>query len=178
MTTDDTVLVLIDVQGKLAEAMDGRERLYDALQRLVKGCRVLELPVIWMEQIPDKMGPTIDPLRELLAEQAPISKCAFSCFGEPAFLDRLKTTGRTNVLLAGIETHVCVYQTARDLVDSGCVVQVVADATSSRTAENRAIGLERIRSAGASITSVETILFELMRTAEHPAFRDILRIVK
>jgi nicotinamidase-related amidase len=86
--------------------------------------------------------------------------------------------GRRHVVLAGIETHVCVYQTARDLVEKGYEVDVVADAVSSRTRQNRAIGLERCKLEGANITSLEMILFELMETAEHPAFKDILRIVK
>jgi nicotinamidase-related amidase len=103
---------------------------------------------------------------------------SFSCCGEPAFLARLEALGRGQALLAGIETHVCVYQTAADLVARGCAVEVVADGVSSRTLDNKLIGLERIRGCGARLTSVETCLFELLRTAEHAAFREILKIVK
>jgi len=178
MKTEDTVLVLIDVQGKLAEVMHAREKLYDNLCRLIRGCRALNIPIIWMEQIPEKMGATIEPIRELLPDLTPIAKTSFSCCGEPAFTAELDSLGRKSVLLAGIETHVCVYQTAADLTANGYSVEVVSDATSSRTPENRSTGLERIRLCGAAATSVEMVLFELMNSAEHPAFREILRIVK
>jgi nicotinamidase-related amidase len=93
-------------------------------------------------------------------------------------MQALEGTARQQVLLAGIETHVCVYQTAAQLVQAGYAVEVAADAVSSRTALNREIGFEKIRAAGAALTCVETALFELLGTAEHPAFRDILKIVK
>jgi nicotinamidase-related amidase len=178
MKTDDVVFVLVDVQGKLAQLMHGKEGLFDSLQRLVKGMRVLEVPIIWMEQIPEKMGETIPELRELLAGEEPVSKACFSCCGSGQFVEKLKALGRRRVVLAGIETHVCVYQTAADLVEMGYDVEIVADATSSRTEFNKQIGLEKIRRSGAGVTSVETCLLELTGRADHPAFRDILKIVK
>jgi nicotinamidase-related amidase len=175
---DRTVLVLIDVQGKLAEAMCEKEALVQNLRRLVLGAQAMKLPIVWTEQIPAKMGPTIPALAELLAGQCPLPKVAFSCCGEPVFLNALEATGRTQVLLCGIEAHVCVVQTAADLVARGFHVEVVGDAVSSRTAANRQLGLDKARAAGAGITGVETCLFELLKTAAAPEFRDILKLVK
>jgi len=178
LNSDSAVLVLVDVQGKLAQIMHEKDALFANLQKLVRGAQALRLPILWLEQNPERMGATIPELRGLLAGATPIPKMSFSCCGEPAFLARLEALGRGQALLAGIETHVCVYQTAADLVARGCAVEVVADGVSSRTLDNKLIGLERIRGCGAHLTSVETCLFELLRTAEHAAFREILTIVK
>jgi len=175
---DKTILLLIDIQGKLAELMYEKDLLYQSLHRLITGAQALSLPVLWMEQIPEKMGPTIQQVRELLTSEQPISKKSFSCCGEPIFNSKLGASGRKQVLIAGIETHVCVYQTASDLVLAGYETHVVADAVSSRTFANKQIGLDKLKSAGAQVTSVETTLFEMMRTAEHKAFKDILKIVR
>lgn len=175
---DNAVFILVDVQGRLAEIMHEKDVLFDNLQRLVKGMQLLKVPILWMEQIPEKMGPTIPPLAALLAPDKPISKTSFSCCGNDPFLKHLHSLGRKSVVMAGIEAHVCVYQTAMDLLERGYEVEVVADAVSSRAASNKQIALKRIKAAGARLTSVEMVLFELMRTADHPAFRDMLKIVK
>ena len=173
-----TALALIDVQGKLATLMDGREELYRQLQILVKGAQALELPIFWMEQYPEGLGPTIPELAELLPDQQPLAKLCFSACGQEEFLNGLQKSGRRQVIVAGIETHICVYQTARDLLDEQYQVEVVADAVSSRSAANKAIGIEKMRRAGAGITSVETVLFELLREAGTPQFKEIARLVK
>ena len=178
LEVNQTVLMVIDVQGKLAQRMYDRAQLFAAQQRLIRGAQVLGVPILWVEQNPSRMGKTIPELAALLAGQAPISKLSFGCCGEPAFMRRLEALGRRQVLLAGIETHVCVYQTAAALAGLGYEVQAVADAVSSRTLANRQIGLTRMRAAGAGVTSVETALFELLGTAAHPAFKDLLKIVK
>lgn len=175
---DDTVFVLVDVQGRLAEIMHEKDILFDNLQRLVKGMQLLKAPIIWMEQIPGKMGRTIPQLAALLTSDTPIAKSSFGCCGDETFMAKLTSLGRKHVVIAGIETHVCIYQTAAELVTHGYHVEVVADAVSSRAASNKQIALDRIKAAGARLTSVEMILFELMKTAEHPAFRDMLKIVK
>ncbi len=174
----NTAFVLVDVQGKLATVMHERESLYRTLEILLKGMLALRVPLIWMEQIPEKMGPTIPELTAHLEGHTPIPKACFSCCGSDAFLQALKESGARQVVLAGIETHVCIYQTARDLLDLGYEVEVVADAVSSRFETNRHIALQKIAGLGAGLTSAESILFELMRTSEHPAFRDILTLVK
>lgn len=178
MMLDNSVFVLVDVQGKLAELMFEKERLFKNLEVCIRGMRLLGVPVIWLEQVPDKMGPTIEPLREPLAGLNPISKSAFSCCGEAEFNKALERTLRKQVIVAGIETHVCVYQTALDLLASGYEVEVVEDAVSSRSAESKELALNKLVSAGAGLTTVEMIMFELMRTTLHPKFRDILKLIK
>ncbi len=178
LSVENTVLVIVDVQGKLARLMYEKEALFDNLQRLIKGAQILEIPILWMEQNPKGLGPTIPEVARHLTNIEPISKLSFSCCGSDRFKQALKKSKRKQVLLAGIETHVCVYQTSRELLGLGYRVEVVADAVSSRTAQNRDIGLGKIRDAGAALTSTETALFELLRVAEGEKFKEILKIVK
>lgn len=179
-TTENTVLVLVDVQGALAQAMADKDALVANLVKLVAGIKALELPIIWMEQIPEKMGNTIPELVELLPDQTPLAKSCFSCCGSTDFTDALTASGRSHVLLAGIEAHVCVYQTAVDLAKAGYRVDVVANGVSSRSQLDKDVALKRIAgySTQTEVTTVEMALFDLMRTSEHPSFRDVLRIVK
>jgi nicotinamidase-related amidase len=178
LNRDDALLILVDVQGKLARLMDNHQGLFQNLRKLVQGAQVLGLPILWVEQNPAGLGPTIPELAELLRDQKPIPKLSFSCCRETAFLTALGATGRHQVLLAGIEAHVCVYQTAADLLRRGYEVEVVADAVSSRLAENKRIALEKVQQLGARLTCVEMALFELLGKAEGPAFRALLQIVK
>lgn len=178
LTIDNTVFALVDVQGKLAQLMDDKTALFDNLQRLVQGVRLLELPILWMEQNPEKMGPTIPELQPHLEGMTPLAKMSFGCCGDRQFMEALEATGRNQVLIAGIEAHVCVYQTAAGLVSRGFEVEVVADAVSSRSASNREMALRKLMQCGVRLTSVEMCLFELLGTAEHDAFRDMLKIVK
>jgi nicotinamidase-related amidase len=187
LTLERTVCVLVDVQEKLTAVMHERELLVDGLCKLVRCMKALQVPIIQVEQLPEKMGPTIPELQALLdGAGEPIVKSSFSCYDAASFCGRLDQLGRRQILLAGIETHICVYQSAVGLMRDGYAVEVVGDATSSRTLANKRVGLEKIRAAGMGstgtgeghLTSVETAVFELMRSAEHPAFRDILKIVK
>ena len=178
LNVNDTLQVLVDVQGKLAQIMHERDQLFDALERLVRGVRVLGLPIIWMEQNPRSLGPTIPELARHLTDLQPMPKLSFSCLGCAEFVAALERQTRRQVLIAGIETHVCVYQTAVGLLERGYEVQVVADAVSSRCASNRQIGLERVRQEGAKLTSVEMCLFELLGAAEGPRFKEMLKIVR
>jgi nicotinamidase-related amidase len=179
LTTANTVLIIIDIQGKLAHLMFQKETLFANAEKIIQGAQVLEIPIIWTEQVPEKLGPTIPELAGLLAESVrPISKACFSCCDQPSFMAELAALDRRQVLLAGIETHICVYQTALDLLQAGYEVQVVADAVSSRTAENRQLGLQRMQAAGAILTSTEMALFELLRVAAGPKFKAINQIVK
>lgn len=175
---DNTALVLIDVQGKLASLMHQREELYRNLEILIKGAQVLELPILWLEQYPQGLGPTIPEVAALLEGQQPLAKLCFSACGLPEFRQALRQSNRRRVLLAGIEAHICVYQTCRDLLDQGYGVEVVGDAVSSRIAENKKTGLDRMTQAGAVLTSVEMALFELLRVAGTPQFKEIARLVK
>jgi nicotinamidase-related amidase len=145
---------------------------------MVKGAQLLGLPILWTEQNPDGLGPTMPEIVELLPNQNPVSKFSFSCCGSEQFMKELKALNRQNILIVGIEAHVCVYQTAADLVNLNYDVQVVADAVASRTLENKQIGLEKSKEAGAGITSTEIALFELLKIAKGDKFKEIIKIVK
>ncbi len=178
LTTDKAVLVVIDMQGKLAQSMHCRELLFENVQKIIKGAQVLGLRLLLTEQNPKGLGPTIPEIADLVPGVRRIPKLSFSCCGDELFSKELSALQRCQVLLSGIEAHVCLYQTTVDLVATGYEVHVLADAVSSRTAENKAIGLQKMKDAGASITSVETALFELLRVAEGPMFKQIIGIVK
>ena len=121
--------------------------------------------------MPEALGPTVPEIAELLAGEEPIDKASFSCCGEERFTAELNALGKEQVLLCGIETHVCIYQTAMDLMEGGLDVTIVADAVSSRTEQNRQIALDRLAAEGANISSTEMALFELLKTAKHPHSR-------
>jgi nicotinamidase-related amidase len=175
---ENVALLIVDIQGNLAHSMHGKELLFKNVQKLIKGIQVLGIPILWAEQNPQGLGPTIPEIADILSNIKPISKMSFSCCQNNRFVQALKALNRKQVLIAGIEAHVCVYQTAVDLVDLGYEVQVVTDAVSSRNMENKEIGLQKMRASGVSLTSLETALFELLRVAEGEQFREILKIVK
>jgi nicotinamidase-related amidase len=178
LTVENTVLVIIDVQEKLAPAMHEKEKFFDNLQKLVKGVKILGIPTILTEQNPKGLGPTMPEIARLLPDIQPIAKMDYSCCGNKLFRQELGKLNHKQVLIAGIEMHVCVYQTAVDLLALGYEVQVVADACASRTTENKEIGLKRTTSEGAKLTSTEMALFELLKVAEGAKFKEILQIVK
>lgn len=175
---ENTVLLIIDIQGKLAHLMDKKELLFKNVQNLIKGSRTLGIPIIWVEQNPKGLGPTIPEIAAMLPDIEPISKMSFSSCRNDRFLQTLNALDRKQLLISGIETHICVYQTAADLVNMGYEVQAVADAVSSRDLENKKIGLQRMKDSGVGLTSVETALFELLKVAEGEQFRQIIRIIK
>ncbi|MEN6576498.1 MAG: hydrolase [Phycisphaerales bacterium] len=171
-------LVVIDVQGKLAQLMVDKESLFKNIRILIQAAQILEIPILWCQQVPGALGPTAPEIAELLAGQEPIDKASFSCCGEERFMDAFNSLDKDQVLLCGIEAHVCVYQTAMDLMEEGLDVTVVADAVSSRTEQNRQLALKRLSDEGAGIGSTEMVLFELLGTAKHPQFREIAKLVK
>ena len=174
----DCSLVLVDVQGKLAQLMVDKESLLKNLRILIQSVKILEVPILWCQQVPAALGPTVPEIAELLTDDTPIDKASFSCAGHDPFVVQLEALKRRHVLICGIETHVCVYQTAMDLLERDLTVTVIADAVSSRTAQNRQIGLDRLAAEGATLASTEMALFELLRTAEHPQFKQIAKLVK
>lgn len=178
LNASNTIFVIIDVQGKLAQMMFEREKTVKNIQGVIRLAQILGIPILWTEQVPQKIGVTIPEVASLLKGQNPICKVSFSCAGEEAFLSALKRSKRKQVVIAGIETHVCVYQTAAELVEFNYEVQVVADAVSSRTAENRSLGLERIEQSGAGITGLEIVACELLKKAEGDKFKEVLGIIK
>lgn len=178
LTPENSALLLVDVQGKLAQMMPEKERLFTTLQTMIRGAQILGVPIVLTEQNPAGLGPTIPELAQLLDGVEPISKMSFSCCANPQFMQALTALGRRHLLMTGIETHICVYQTTRELLEQGYAVEVVTDAVASRTPANKAIGLERMQAVGAQLTSSEMALYELLKTAEGPQFKEILKLVK
>lgn len=174
----DAALVLVDFQGRLAQIVDRSELVVPNVLRLVKGAQALEMPILATVQVPDKLGPALPELSEALGKTPIISKAAFSAMREPEFMLALKQSGRKQFILGGIEAHVCVLQTGLDLLDSGYAVHILSDGVFSRTAENHDLALQRMHDAGATVSSVEIALFELIRTSKHPEFRTISKLVK
>lgn len=178
LNIDDSILIIIDVQDKLFNVMNDKELLVKNLLKLVKGVQILEVPIILTEQNPSGLGPTIAEVTELTSEVNRIPKFSFSCCGEERFLQKVHELNHKQAVIAGIETHICVYQTAVDLLNLGYHVQVVADCVSSRTSFNNNIGLDRLRSEGVVLTSTEMVLFELLKTARNPRLKEIQTIIK
>jgi nicotinamidase-related amidase len=171
-------LVVVDIQERLLPAIYEKERVIANAVRLIKGAAVLNLPTLVTEQYRKGLGATAAEVAGAGSSFAPIEKLAFSSCGEPAFLEALAAKEISDVILCGIEAHVCISQTCLDLRDRGFRVFVVADAVSSRTLENYRAGLDRMRAAGATLVSTEMVLFELLDRAGTDEFKQILRLVK
>lgn len=175
---EDTALVVIDVQERLVVAMDP-EIYADMLSntvKLVKGAKVLGIPVICTEQYPKGIGHTVPELSEEI--DGAIEKISFSCCGEESFTKALKDKGIKSVVITGMETHVCVLQTVLDLLEDGFNVHVAADAACSRSDFNWEIALGMMEKAGAVITCAETVLFMLLGKAGTPEFKEVSKLVK
>jgi nicotinamidase-related amidase len=166
------------MQERLQPLIHDDARVRAKALALARGCRLLDVPVLVTEQYPKGLGPTVPELREVVEHAGVLEKTSFSCAGDPSIRARVEASGRRSVLLAGVEAHICVLQTALDLMDAGYAVHVVEDAVGSRTPENREAGIARARRNGAEPSSVEMALFELMGTSRHPRFRDVQALVK
>ena len=178
LDASSTVLVLIDIQERLFPAMHDKEKLLRNLLKLIKGARVLEIPIVLTEQYPKGLGPTLPEIKSLLPDIRPIEKLCFSCCDEESFCKALESLGRRQALIAGIESHICVYQTALALARAGYRVQVVGDCVSSRDPENRLVSLFKMGAAGIGPTTTEMALFELLKVARGDKFKQISNIVK
>jgi nicotinamidase-related amidase len=174
----EAVLVMVDFQGRLAGIVDRSELVTTNAIRLVKGCQALGVPILATAQVPEKLGPVLPELEESLENGSVIAKSSFSALREPDFQLALHKTGRKQVILTGIEAHVCVLQTGIDLLEAGYQVHVLSDGVFSRTAENHDLALKRLYEFGATLSSLEIALFEMVRTSKHPEFRTISRLIK
>jgi nicotinamidase-related amidase len=170
-------LAVIDVQEAFRPAVVDFERVARNAAVLVQGSRTLGLPVLVTEQYPKGLGNTVPELARYLDGITPVEKVCFSAADSDEFRAALEQSGRDQVLLCGIESHVCVNQTADDLLARGIEVHVATDAVSSRTEENRDLGLHKMERAGAVLTSVETALFELLGAAGTPEFKEVQKLV-
>jgi nicotinamidase-related amidase len=173
-----TVLVIIDIQSKLWNVMHEKSALLENAQKLVKAMRVLSVPIILTEQNPQGLGPTVPELMQCMPEVKAMPKFCFNCCQDSVFEKELGGLNRKQVLICGIETHICVHQTALELLKRGYEVQVVADAVASRVQTNKETALTRIQSEGAKLTVTEMAIFELLGTADSPLFKEILKVIK
>lgn len=174
----DPLLVIIDVQEKLFPVIHRKDELEKQLSILVQGFQLLGKPIIYTEQTPDKLGPTLKSISKFLVDHSCIEKDTFSCMGNDMFRLTLNEIEFDTIILAGIETHICVYQTATDLIDYGYKVETVTNAVSSRFDINNKVGLERVHDAGSKLTTVELILFYLQKQAVGNRFRKLIQLVK
>ena len=172
---EDSVLVVIDVQEKLMPVIAEKEKVIDNVVRLLKFAQIIGLPIILTEQ--EKLGNTLPEVREAAQDLSPIRKLDFNCFGCQEFVEEVRRIGRNTLILCGVESHICVAQTALGAVSNN-TVHVVSDATSSRTQDNWRVALERMRQAGVVITSTEMVIYELLRRAGTDEFRAVLPLVK
>lgn len=175
---EEAVLLLIDIQGKLAQVVEESALVVGNIATMVQGAKLLDLPILWLEQYPKGLGPTDERIAEHLTEEKAIEKITFSAYDTEEFVQALQQTGRKKILLAGIEAHICVYQTAAQLLENGYEVEVLADCVSSRTASNREVGIQKMMQLGARVTSVEMALFEMQQVAKGDTFKAISKLVK
>lgn len=176
LTAQHAALLVIDVQEKLLAKIPGRDRLIASAGRLIQGARLLEVPVLATEQYPKGLGATEPTLAALLPDRP--EKTAFNCCACPRIQETLHGLKIRHVTLAGIEAHICVAQTALELLSLGFIPQIAADAVASRSDFDRDVALHRIARAGGIISSTEAILFEWAETADHPQFKALSALIK
>ncbi|MHC4552474.1 MAG: hydrolase [Planctomycetota bacterium] len=178
LTPETTCLIVVDIQEKLHKVMHNKDQVECNSVVLVKMAQALNIPILRCEQVPKALGPTIQPIWSLLNDEPVFEKTSFSCCGQTEFNAKLDQIKPKTALLCGIEAHVCVFQTAMDLIEKGINVHVVADATSSRTNENKQIALHRMGNNGVALSSTEMCLFELLKDSTHEKFRELAKLIK
>jgi len=175
ISSEDSILVVIDVQERLMPVISSKDGVIDNVVRLLKFSQIVGLPVILTEQ--EKLGDTLPQILEAGPDIQPIRKLDFDCFGCQGFLQEVHGIGRNTLIVTGVETHICVAQTALHAV-ADHTVHMVSDATSSRKEENWKVALERMRQAGVVVTSTEMVIYELLQRAGTDEFRATLPLVK
>ncbi len=178
LNIEDAVLLIVDIQERLATVMKDREKVVKNCQHLIELAKMINLPIVVTEQYPKGLGRTVSELQSAIPDYKPIEKTAFNCCGEPAFVTAIKKLNKKKIIMTGMETHICVLQTTIGLLQEGFTIHVVEDAVCSRTDENWRTGLEYLRDAGAVITCTETVLFQLLRVAGTEEFKKISQRIK
>jgi nicotinamidase-related amidase len=184
LTTKNTLLLIIDLQERMMPVIREHEELVRRSEILIRGCRLLDVPIIVTQQYTKGLGETMPSVQEALGKFVPIEKVTFSCWGEKEFVKEITEAGRKNILVAGVEAHICVQQTVLHLLENSghgslfTEIQVMADCIGSRHELDYACAVERLRQAGAVITTMESALFELMYSAEHPRRKDVSALVR
>ncbi|HHA19232.1 MAG TPA: hydrolase [Methylophaga sp.] len=180
LNAQDSLLVIVDVQQRLTAAMPTgvRERVIKQVKVLLTAAKVLAVPVVVTEQYPKGLGPTEPELMSMLEESSTIiEKTSFSCMKIAEFCTKLDKSACKQVILTGMESHICILQTALDLQAQGYQVYVVEDAVSSRSKANQYNSLQRLRHAGVIITNVESVIFEWLGDAQHPEFKTLAKLL-
>ena len=178
LSPETSLLVVIDVQGNLARVVADSESAIRAVEQLVQGASLLEIPVLLTAQVPEKIGHTIPEIAGLLPDQADLPRVHFSIWQDAAVQQAIRSSGRRQLILCGFEAHICLYQSSLDLLAEGFEVTLAADAVSSRNLYNKDIALQELSKQGVHLTTVEMALFSLLRSAQHPAFKAISRLIK
>jgi nicotinamidase-related amidase len=175
---NETAAVLIDFQERLLPHIYEGENMLQNCLRLIKGMQILSVPIIITQQYTRGLGPTVPAIIQIIPELNYIEKISFSCYEEVAFKEEITLLGKQNIILCGIESHVCVLQTCIDLLEAGLKPVIVEDCVSSRKSHDKIVAIERMRQEGARITTMESLLFELTRYAGNELFKRISGIVK
>lgn len=179
MEASNALLVIVDVQEAFRKAIPDFALITSRIAMAVRGFRILDVPIVVTEQYPKGLGRTVEELMLTLPDGfEPVEKSTFSAFGEPAFADVLATAGRKQIILCGIEAHVCVNQTAHDLLAGGYDVHLLTDCIASRFEADRAAGVQKMLASGAVPSSVEMALFEALRDSKHEKFREVQAQIK
>lgn len=178
ISRSDTAIVIVDVQERLAPAMHQTEWLVERTRTLAAIANALNIPMLVTEQYPAGLGPTVPAIRDQLGDTPIFAKSSFSAFGSEDFVNQLEHLGRRTIALAGIESHICVLQTALDAIDRGYQVHLVADAVASRRGEDRSGALDRMSQAGISLSCVESVGFECLGAAGSDDFRAVARLIR
>lgn len=176
---ESALVVALDMQEPFLRHIHERERLVANVSALVQGATILRLPILSTTQYAEKMGEVIPEIKTHLPPLLPpFDKMTFSAYSVPAFASAVQRSGRKQILLCGVESHICVSQTAHDLTAAGFQVHVVTDAVSSRTEANWRVGLDKMRQGGVLLSTVEMALYEMLHEAGTPEFREILKLIK
>ena len=176
LTTKNCLVILIDLQEKMMSAIHDADAVVCKCAILARGARVLGVPVLVTRQYPKGLGDTIDAIKEAAGAHEPTDKTAFSCLGEDnGFAEQLT---KPNIIVAGVETHICVQQTVLDLMEQGFAVYLAADCCGSRSPVDRGYAVSRMGAAGAIVSTAESILFEMLKSADHPARKAVQSLVK
>jgi nicotinamidase-related amidase len=176
---ENSLLIIIDVQEKLTPTIAGYEEITKNISRLIRGCKVFNIPIIYTQQYTKGLGNTVDLIEKELTGITPIEKLEFSCFQNEEFFTKLKSFDKIkNLIICGIEAHVCVNQTCHDAIEYGYVAHVVADAVSSRKTYDFRYAMDKMQIAGILPTTVEMALFELTHQSKTPQFKEISKIAK
>lgn len=178
LSSNEIMMIVIDVQGKLASSINDPDYHLDKIIKLIKGMKLFDVPISLTVQAPDKIGQVIDPIKQLLPDHYEIPRTSFSVYREPEMLVQISKNNRKKIILSGYETHICIFQSAIDLINAGYEVIIVVDATSSREMQNKEIAILEMESRGAHLRTVEMLFFELIKDVNRPVFKEIHKLIK